>query len=175
MADQVVSFLTSKLDEAQLLAEAAKMRAQPPWTSDRGMVVAAATVDNNAMHPDRDLWDCEGAETLSMHPDVARFVASNDPDVVLRRVAADRKILEIHSLEEESIHEFTGDYEERVDSEGRTTRYFPPGSITGSRRVGTRYLCANCERSGDNEPWPCATVRALAEGWGYTGEENLDG
>ncbi len=57
------------------------------WTAYDGMVIG---------ENEEPLWDCEGSDTLCMAPEVAEHVACNDPAAVLRRCAADRRLLARH-------------------------------------------------------------------------------
>lgn len=72
----------------------------------------------------------------------AEHIALNDPASVLRRCAADRKQLELH------------------------------GPMEDPEVVGDDLHCTSCRVTAigefDAAPWPCATVRALAEGYGWT-------
>ncbi len=77
----------------------------------------------------------------------ARHIARHNPTAVLRRIAADRKILAAHP---------------------HTTRVVNPADGRPSAGFG----CDNCH-NWDGVPegrGTCATVLALAEGWGWTEE-----
>ena len=76
----------------------------------------------------------------------AAFIAANDPDSVLRRCAADRKLLELHAPQQDGSA-FPDSLQCRTCSE-------TPGD-------GYQYLV----------PFPCPTVLAIAEGYGWTGDE----
>ena len=73
-------------------------------------------------------------------------IAANDPESVLRRCAADRKLLNLHAPQ-------------------------PDGS---GFHDGVQ--CRTCSQDGGDGyqylvPFPCDTVRAIAEGYGWTGGE----
>jgi len=70
-----------------------------------------------------------------------RFIALNDPAAVLRRIAADRKLLDLHRDDGGDCAVCADPLEASDDSEG-------------SR-----------EWSRSAQRFPCATVRLLAEGW----------
>jgi hypothetical protein len=85
------------------------------------------------------------ASWIELHPAFDAFLP--DPDAVLRRIASDRKILEAHPY---------------------TTRVINPGCGLQSAGFG----CETCH-NWDGVPegrGNCATVVALAEGWGWTEE-----
>lgn len=80
-----------------------------------------------------------GAEEV--RPVVGAFLLRNDPAVVLRRVEADRRILDLH--------------------ERHYTGY--------AREPGECGVCLKWEYNtgAEMEPWPCPTVRVLASGWSH--------
>lgn len=73
-------------------------------------------------------------------------IAANDPDTVLRRCAADRKMVNLHA-----------------------TTVFE--TIRGNPKYGRDYWCETCHVPGDQggRNW-CETLRLLAEGYGITEE-----
>lgn len=76
----------------------------------------------------------------------AVFIAANDPAAVLRRIAAERKLLAEHA----------NDYGECVRCAG------DDGEVVVNGMIHSVRTCA---------PHPCATIRALAEGWGWQEEQ----
>lgn len=140
-----LTYLTAALDAAQRDAEAAGGDA---WSL--GHIVIRDMVDGKATEVDRvpdgvvvgaDGRGVVAAEHLGR---AAAHVLRNDPASVLRRIAADRKILAEHA---------PGDNESGVyDSECRTC--WGPDSARGE--------CVQAK------PYPCTTVRNMAEGWGWT-------
>ncbi|MFJ9988598.1 DUF6221 family protein [Streptomyces globisporus] len=112
---------------------------------------ARATTD----HQPYDQWDAVGddrdTETARMHwevlkvarmyptpaaRDLAQHIALHDPESVLRRCAADRKLIALHRPVEM--------VEEMAD------------------------VCTACEVTGNYPYYPCATLRVIAEGYGWT-------
>jgi hypothetical protein len=78
-----------------------------------------------------------------MDDEVRFFIAANDPASVLRRCATDRKLLELHA-----------------PTKGYNTH---GGSYTA---------CSACGTSEEYPVrFPCPTVRVVAEGYGWTGDE----
>ena len=73
--------------------------------------------------------------------DQAQHIALHDPAAVLRRVAADRQILAEHA-----------------NDSGDCAACGRPSEETNSR--GFAFFA--------EVPWPCRTVRLLAEAWGWT-------
>ncbi|KFG02521.1 hypothetical protein IQ62_01510 [Streptomyces scabiei] len=82
----------------------------------------------------------------ALSDEIAEHIIYNSPETVLRRCAADRKLLKEHAPQQ--------------DGSG-----FPDSM-----------QCRTCSQSGGDGyqylvPFPCVTVRALAEGYGWTGGE----
>jgi hypothetical protein len=75
----------------------------------------------------------------ALSDEIAEHIIHNSPEAVLRRCAADRKLLELHK----------------------------PVEMTSEMADA----CAVCEVTGDYPYYPCATIRLLAEGYGWTGGE----
>lgn len=143
--DDPVEFLRTALDAA---AEAARLAAAvdpSPWYEDVsdgtytrqregldsvGLVRAADNVG---------LWDRESSDALSMAGVTTTHIALHDPAAVLRRIAADRKQLELHA-----------------------ENPYDPGCC-GTCTVNEKGWAAPVASEV-----PCATIRNLAEGWGWT-------
>lgn len=96
-----------------------------------------------------DLWWAEQADRIEVYNAEGVLVAGADdtvrklldgPAAVLRRITADRQLLELHRPE----------LIEAVNADG-------------DQRSG--HFCTE-----DDDPYPCATVRLLAEGYGWTEE-----
>lgn len=132
--DRIVMWLRDAMDAAQADAEAAAC-AFPDWEFDEFV---------------REVRERPNAGTVAYVPVVERgaHIARNSPAAVLRRIAADRKILAAHPY---------------------TTRVVNPGCGMQSARFG----CENCH-DWDGVPegrGNCATVLALAEGWGWKDDD----
>lgn len=79
-------------------------------------------------------------------PERMKPLSLHDPESVLRRCAADRKLLELHQpMEDPAV--------------------IPPNYLH------CHTCCAPLLGEMDQVPFPCATVLALAEGYGWTGGE----
>ncbi|MGW3383270.1 DUF6221 family protein [Streptomyces albogriseolus] len=82
-------------------------------------------------------------------PDATRtYIAANDPASVLRRCTADRKLLELHAPMEDP-------------------------DVVGRDHLHCQTCAAPVLGELDNVAFPCSTVRALAEGYGWTEETSL--
>lgn len=134
------------LHAAHAAAEKAAEAATPgPWAPEDPLlsdVVTSALLGRVA--------DCSvgtGYRPQSI-PDAAH-IAANDPATVLRRIAADRKLIHRH----QPVHDRTG------WSNGEYDTVNP--------------ACATCGSEDSAVPWPCDTIRDLATGWGWT-EEGTD-
>ncbi|MFJ2630853.1 hypothetical protein ACIO6U_02665 [Streptomyces sp. NPDC087422] len=81
------------------------------------------------------------------------FHAANDPAAVLRRIAADRKLLELHAAVPDH-----GRFSERTCEES---------GCDGDHSAPP--VCRTCRtHAGDPTEAPCQTVEILAEAWGWT-------
>ena len=96
-----------------------------------------------------------------IEPEHARFIAANDPASVLARIAADRKILELHKIDVRKID------------------HPPFDELTGERWPDAYdVICRVCGWAAEDPSSACETVRLLAspykgrEGWqeGWTHE-----
>lgn len=88
----------------------------------------------------------------SMKQQASDHIALNDPASVLRRCAADRKILELH---------------QGVADHGRFSEPECPADCDG-QHDGPPVCMACRDYAGDPLASPCFTVRFLAEGYGWT-------
>jgi cytochrome c5 len=133
--DRMVVWLREAMDAAERDAEAAAKDGTPDWYAKDHYAVADAAGEPV-------VYD-EGRPT----PDQVRHIVRHDPAAVLRRIAADRKILEAHPI---------------------TTEVINPGY---GKRVAD-FGCATChDWDGVTEGYGwCDTVRLLAEGYGWTEE-----
>ncbi|MFJ7023218.1 DUF6221 family protein [Streptomyces sp. NPDC101117] len=82
-----------------------------------------------------------------LEPSQGRHIAANDPASVLRRCAGDRKLLKLHNT---------------------PGVVFPDGAYLDDNR-----WCVGCGYGNDGEPLTsdvneCPTLRAIAEGYGWT-------
>ena len=81
-------------------------------------------------------------------PEIGNFSAANDPAAVLRRITADRKILAEHTDDGYgSCKRCAGDHEDDCEC----------GTVSGYHLR-------------EHLDYPCATMRLLAEGYGWTEE-----
>jgi hypothetical protein len=136
----IVAWLETVISRREQAARAAHEVAPAPWTADilegTGLIVAA---------DGQPLWDCEGASALCMTEAAATHAALNDPRDVLRRCAADRKLLALHNT---------------------PGNVFPDGAYLDDNR-----WCVGCGYGNDGEALvddvnDCPTLNALAEGYG---------
>ncbi|MFD8626635.1 DUF6221 family protein [Streptomyces hygroscopicus] len=94
----------------------------------------------------------ESLATTELDADLAQHIALNDPESVLRRCAADRKILELHQA---------------VPDHGRYSEPECPADC--DRQHSGPPVCMACrDYAGDPLQAPCHTMLALAEGYGWT-------
>jgi hypothetical protein len=139
--EDILSWLDAAITRFERNAHAAAEAAKGAvWDgADREVTVAGAGGDGLAdgvMYG--DLYEPMKA-AVSLH------MALNDPESVLRRCAADRKLLELHSPKDVPLE---------VDK-----------------------ICVHCSARDGSRPlvyaypvaFPCPTIRALAEGYGWTG------
>jgi hypothetical protein len=130
--------LREAMDAAQRDAEAAAERAwSPHWEYDE------------LVHEIRDLNNGNTLATI-YHPEIGAFVVANSPAAVLRRIAADRKMLgdllaEKHDVCEDSWYSCLA------------------AADNGDRDGNQDCTCGRDERVERH-------VSNLAEGWGWTGE-----
>ena len=125
--DRMVVWLREAMDAAGQLAEAAaRETTSADWEYQDHDNRLVATIPPRFTVADVDYLD----------PAPGKFMAANDPAAVLRRIAADRKTLDLHQ------------------------------NVAGK--------CDECGRGYELSDWgpdfPCATVRLLAEGYGWTEE-----
>lgn len=132
--DRMVVWLRETMDAAGQLAEAAaKETSSTDWEyQERGNRLVAMSPPGFTV-----------ADVDYLDPAPGQFMAANDPAAVLRRIAADRKTLELHGP-------VTVEYED--DS--------PP--TLACRTCGSHFEYPTA--------WPCTTLRLLAEGYGWTEE-----
>lgn len=143
--DRMLAWLRAILDAAERDAEAAT------WCEQAGSWRAAVSQYGTPARPGGPRWYVEDAmddgvittvdPQASDDEGVARHIARNSPAAVLRRIAADRQLLDLHALE----------YRER------------PERVLGE---ADDPFCAECV----GERYPCETLRLLAKGWGWRGE-----
>lgn len=88
----------------------------------------------------------ESLATTELDADLAAHIALNDPESVLRRCAADRKLLKLH-------------------------RPVVLRAGGGARHFETTTVCTSCEppRQFPETARPCPSLLAIAEGYGWTG------
>lgn len=135
------------LDTAIALREQTARQARPgPWRpggiGEFGWTVHTGAGTVEADDSDQGMADC-------------RHIALHDPESVLRRCAADRKLLELHRPVP------CGQFGCDCDQKCATCDW------TQSQETGRRPVWGEC----DQHAYPCPTVRAIAEGYGWTGGE----
>lgn len=127
-------WITQQIDEAQRIAEAARGQGEGRWRHD-------------ASHPNGYVYDELDQPVVydesAPFPEEAAHIAFHDPATVLRRCAADRKILAVHAPQ-------GGDWE--------------PHACLG---------CGSDSEFGVlvDHTNDCETLQALAEGYGLTEEQ----
>ncbi|MEV5944224.1 DUF6221 family protein [Streptomyces sp. NPDC051994] len=140
--DRMVIWLRSAMAAAERDAEAAGGDA---WTvadsrlidvSEAGLVEVGRTVGTLVVGG--------GRRILTGVPAVLPHIARNGPAAVLRHIAADRKLLDLHT--DDGWHDCT---------------------MCGKASEETNWLGHAFHVP---MPYPCATVRLLAESWGWTEE-----
>lgn len=138
--DRMVDWLRDAMDSAERIAHAAcwddqsdVWTARPPQASYERYTVVDY-LDDGVVVVTPENADADG---------VGQHVALNDPAAVLRRIAADRQVLDLHAP-------VTVEYED--DSP----------STLACRTCGSHFEYP--------KRWPCTTLRLLAEGYGWTHE-----
>lgn len=103
--DRMRAWLRDTLDAAQADAEAAAKEEEADW-SDGGEHGETVTTVQHGSYVAVGPWDCP------LPDGVRRHIARHDPAAVLRRIAADRQILELHAQAHEcsSWDEVAGDF-----------------------------------------------------------------
>ncbi|WP_354006247.1 DUF6221 family protein [Streptomyces longwoodensis] len=88
---QLLAWLDDAIAECERSARAAEATDPSPWSADlaegTGLLVSAEG---------EPLWDCENSSALCMTAAASVHAALHDPASVLRRCAADRKLLMLH-------------------------------------------------------------------------------
>lgn len=139
-----LEFVEAAHKQAEEIARAATpgpWAPEDPWLSD---VVTSALLGRVA--------DCSlGTGYRAQAIQDARRITLHDPAAVLRRIATERKILAEHADD---------GYGDCVRCADDHQGYCECGDVS----FNGRHL-------RDELPYPCLTVRALAEGWGWTEEK----
>lgn len=103
MSDDLVAFVRARLDEREATARAARPTTTEPTA---GHWVAAHPLSSPEEQPDTDLtvvgaqetdgreWIVAEAGRGKRSPAIAIFIADNDPDAILRRIAVDRVVVD---------------------------------------------------------------------------------
>jgi hypothetical protein len=132
--EDILAWLENAITRVETVAHsAAHAVGGPSWDGSERDVSARASGDTVADGVTYgDMWE-------PMKQEACDHIALNDPESVLRRCAADRKLLELH---------------QPMDNEAEMAVY-----------------CTECDVSGNYPYYPCPTLRALAEGYGWTGGE----
>lgn len=142
----MVAWLREVLDAAQQRAEAAaKETGSTDWEYQ-------AHGSLNAMGPSGFMVAVGSQDYLDPAP--GQFMADNDPAAVLRRIVADRKLLELHTTPHTVV-------ELAVEPVGESFCVECDGPCTHKGEAE----CVICGKDG------CDTMRLLAEAWGWTEEE----
>jgi hypothetical protein len=130
--EDILAWLNAAITRREEAARDAARSYGPRW---------ARPVDTDLVRVSED-----GIWFQALSDEIAEHVVYNDPESVLRRCAADRKVLELHRPQQ--------------DGSG-----FPDSM-----------QCRTCSQDGGDGyrylvPAPCPSVVALAEGYGWTGGE----
>lgn len=139
--DDLLSWLTARLDETEATARAAEMDAASPWfvRGREGLVRHSGPPDEH--YKGDGLWDSEDCteewHQLCMNGPVARHVAAHDPAAVLADVEAKRAIAALHS----GAHECSTYY-----TLGGETQINNSAWITDDEDCSTVQLLASCYR-----------------------------
>lgn len=159
-----VAYLRNALARAEALARAAT---PGPWFAhahDWGDHEFAADIGTSPTPgPDATAnvvghgWESGGV--VEQHD--ADFIAANSPDIVLRRVQAERAVLALHEPAWPSGEPEYDHHHETVIGEHGRTRYV---EVRDDEPIPA-YWCACC-----SAPAPCQTLLAVAAGWGWTEE-----
>ncbi|WP_329203808.1 DUF6221 family protein [Streptomyces sp. NBC_01435] len=111
-------------------------------------------LESDVIYSDDDVTQAKALVYNEVHPSKDRSVhiALNDPASVLRRCAADRKLIELHQV---------------VPDHGRYSEAQCPADCDGEHAALP--VCASCRTyAGDPVTSPCPTLHTLAEGYGWT-------
>lgn len=149
MSDLTTRILAT-IDRIETIANAVQDNSAPwdgQWKSQRGQVVRTLN----------DWVLVYGTEAKPLRRGFVEHVAANDPATVLRRCAADRRIIGRHTFGHKQV------WDDEL-SDLRTIEH----CVTCTMGNG----CDHCITEADNdyEPWPCATLRDLADSYGITVE-----
>ncbi|MDJ0342264.1 DUF6221 family protein [Streptomyces sp. H10-C2] len=129
MTAAMLAFTHAAMDAAQRIAEAA--------SGNEWLVAADNDGSGNAWVMNEDMHLLETEEPT------ARHIARHDPAAVLRRIAADRRLLELHA-DDYGFCAVCARATEETNSLGHAFH--------------------------DSLPYPCTTARLIAEGYGWTEE-----
>lgn len=159
----LVSRLLEAIAETERLAQACLYAPHAgTWTSDSDTVWIVIPADDRWSDDLNHEDDVEVATTddtmhRPFHFEWAKHIAHNDPSSVLRRCAADRKLVDLHGI----IHRDIGWLEW---DEGEHAEMYAELPVCG--------LCvpkhSSFPRREDVPEGPCRTVRILAEGYGLS-------
>lgn len=139
--EDILAYLNSAITARE---EAAYAAPRSPWS---------VRVDDDAVvAPDgvtvAEAFALSGQQTRV----ILDLIALHQPASVLRRCAADRKLMELHAV---------------VPDHGRFTEGECPPGCDGEHTEPP--VCFSCRTyAGDPVQAPCATLRGLAEGYGWT-------
>jgi hypothetical protein len=150
MSNSMVAWLRAELDRVEQLARAA---GDETWSADLSDFVEWDMVNGRRAEVGREPGARVRGTSIAVYaPSAATeraradvlHIAAHDPAAVLRRVAADRQILDQHPLKQ--------------------TLALGPG--LKARPV---WVCRTCGGDVRDDPnaYPCSTVRLLAEGYGW--------
>jgi hypothetical protein len=158
-ADGMVAWLREALDAAQRDAEAAGGDAWTDHTKGWHISVLDAQQCPVATLPIR-LSDGDDYGT-------AAHVARHDPHAVLRRITADRKQLDLHTPEWETV-----EWPDDQNGKGEAQVCRSCGNRDIDQWMNWRPLVGEAGEfpEGVKPPYivaPCTTLRLLAEGWGW--------
>lgn len=154
MSNDLVERLLAVIGETERIAKDA---AGVPWVDDvPGMVQVDSTVIRDNKIAYGHLGYVAGTDPTPLGDAYRKHIVRQDPDSVLRRCVADRRIVELHAGDHECREMHTGVYPPDWPA---TAAYGKPGETW-------RHACTECF-----EGKPCDTLKALAEGYGVSVEE----
>ncbi|MFH9235999.1 DUF6221 family protein [Streptomyces globisporus] len=148
-SEDILAFLDRAITATEEAARAAAATDPAPWTAatgtsptnDHDHAAGSGLLLNAADEP---LWDCEQSGTLCMTAAASIHAALHDPEAVLRRCTADRKLIALHQPDGWTCKVCANEEQADEDSEGEY----------------------HWSRSGLTSP--CPTIEVLAEGYGWT-------
>jgi hypothetical protein len=164
---EVVAWLRAELDRVEQLAQATT--AYQPY--DEWTPVGVDEDRDTA----RSCWEVALIARPAVRSPSARslmeHIAVHDPATVLRRVAADRQILDEHQSQRHAKWRGPGSWDP-CELPGCRCVDVPEGSPEADLIVGCGTCASGHPYDAVVEHYPCRTVRLLAEAYGWTEESS---